>query len=67
MWLKPPSVSRMKTADDMGAHSRSSSETNIPDVEKGEVRPPKEEEEVLEKNVCSEPSNAALNDKPLVP
>jgi hypothetical protein len=34
-----------------GAHSRSSSETNIPDLEKGEVQAEKDEEEHAEDKV----------------
>jgi hypothetical protein len=33
-------------------HSRSSSDTHIPDLEKGEARPNKEEEDVIKEKVC---------------
>jgi hypothetical protein len=38
--------------EDYRQHSRSSSDTHIPDLEKGDARPDKEEEEAVEEKVC---------------
>jgi hypothetical protein len=37
--------------EDYRQHSRSSSDTHIPDLEKGDARPDKEEEEAVEEKV----------------
>lgn len=44
----------MSTTYDKDRHSRSSSETHIPepDLEKGEARPEQEEEDIAESKVC---------------
>jgi hypothetical protein len=42
----------MTTVYDKDRHSRSSSKTNIPDLEKGEARPEKDGEEIVEDEVC---------------
>lgn len=55
----------MKTANDIDAHSRSSSETHIPDLEKGEAIPQHEEQEAIEEQVGSAISQAAPSDIPL--
>jgi hypothetical protein len=44
----------MSAIYDKDRHSRSSSKTDIPDLEKGEARPEKEEEEIIEDNVCQQ-------------
>jgi hypothetical protein len=41
----------MSTVYDNSGQSRSSSATNVPDLEKGEVRPEKEAEELAEDKV----------------
>ena len=42
----------MKVEDDRDVHSSSSSETHIQDLEKGEARPDKEDEEAVDDMVC---------------
>jgi hypothetical protein len=39
------------TREEYRQHSRSSSDTHIPDLEKGDARPDKEEEEIVEEKV----------------
>lgn len=43
---------KMSITGNKELHSRSSADTHVPDLEKGEARPEKEEEEVLGDEVC---------------
>jgi hypothetical protein len=43
----------MTTTYEKDQHSRSSSDTNVPDLEKGEARPEEQEEKIVQDNVCS--------------
>lgn len=48
-------MTKMSTMDDKEVHSRSSLDTHVPDLEKGEIRPEREEEDTLAENVCFVP------------